>query len=93
MKAHINIISDIEYTITVQTGSVSLAGTDANVYLTLYGDKNNVARQQLKKSTQNSDPFEKGHKDEFVFENIDIGQVRLFDFERYFKLNYFMYSS
>ncbi|CAF5198127.1 unnamed protein product, partial [Rotaria magnacalcarata] len=72
---------DIGYTITVQTGSVEFAGTDANVFLSLYGDKNKIVRFQLQKSKNNSNPFERGHKDEFEFENINIGQLKTITIE------------
>ncbi|CAF3318438.1 unnamed protein product [Rotaria socialis] len=73
--------SNKRYTITVQTGSVASAGTDANVFLSLYGDKNKIIRYQLQKSKNNSDPFERGHKDEFEFDNIDIGQLKTITIE------------
>lgn len=63
------------YVVTVQTGSVNKAGTDANVYLTLNGDKNKIVRRQLQKPESGKDPFEKGNKDVFKFDEIDIGKV------------------
>ncbi|CAF1189274.1 unnamed protein product [Rotaria magnacalcarata] len=76
-----NSNKNIGYTITVQTGSVEFAGTDANVFLSLYGDKNKIVRFQLQKSKNNSNPFERGHKDEFEFENINIGQLKTITIE------------
>ena len=40
---------ETSFVVTVQTGSVTGAGTDANVYLTLNGDKNKITRRQLQK--------------------------------------------
>ncbi|CAF0762513.1 unnamed protein product [Rotaria sp. Silwood1] len=72
---------NIEYTISVQTGSVQFAGTDANVFISLYGDKNKIVRYQLKNSVNNKNVFEKDQKDDFVFENIDIGQLKTITIE------------
>ena len=62
----------------VQTGSKFTAGTDANVYISLFGKQNKIVRYQLQNSVTNKNSFEKGQKDEFVFKDIDIGQVRFF---------------
>ena len=65
-----------EYTINVQTGSEMGAGTDANVFISLYGDQNKILRHQLKTYTSANDAFERNKKDEFTFEHdIDIGRV------------------
>ncbi len=71
---------ETEYTVIVQTGSVMGAGTDANVFLSLYGDKNKIVRYQLKKPQSERDLFERDHKDDFVFEDNDIGRVSFIDF-------------
>ncbi len=52
------------------------AGTDANVYLSLLGEKNKILRQPLKKTGTGRDLFERGQKDDFIFEDNDIGKVR-----------------
>ncbi|CAF3582320.1 unnamed protein product [Rotaria sordida] len=72
---------NIEYTITVQTGSVQFAGTDAHVFISLYGDKNKIVRYQLKTSVNNRNLFEKGQKDDFVLEDIDIGHLKTITIE------------
>jgi hypothetical protein len=51
------------------------AGTDANVFISLYGDKNKIVRYQLKKPGSGRNPFEKDQKDDFTFEDNDIGRV------------------
>jgi hypothetical protein len=56
------------------------AGTDANVFLSLYGDKNKIVRHQLKNPQSERDLFERDHKDDFVFEDNDIGRVSFIDF-------------
>jgi hypothetical protein len=61
--------------ITVQTADINSSGTDANVFITLNGEKNKITRHPLEKSEGNKNPFEKGKKDQFKFNGIDIGQV------------------
>lgn len=68
---------ETSFVVTVQTGSVTGAGTDANVYLTLNGDKNKITRRQLEKPESGKNPFENGNKDVFKFDEIDIGKVKL----------------
>lgn len=55
---------DVEYIVRVYTGKVSGAGTDANVFLTLFGTyKNNPVdsgERQLKTSSTNINKFESG---------------------------------
>jgi len=65
--------------VTVQTGSVRNAGTDANVFISLYGDKNKIVRHTLKKPESGRDPFERDQKDDFIFEDNDIGRVCFID--------------
>ena len=60
---------------TVQTGNVSSSGTDAKVFITLNGDKNKISRRQLDKPEGGKEPFEKGNKDVFKFDDTDIGKV------------------
>jgi hypothetical protein len=52
------------------------AGTDANVYISLFGEKSKIVRHALKNSETGSDPFEKAQKDDFIFDGDDIGKVR-----------------
>ena len=51
------------------------AGTDAKVYLTMNGDKSKVAKHQLEKPDGGKNPFEKGNKDVFKFNEADVGKV------------------
>ena len=77
---------ETNYTVITQTGSATGSGTDANVYISLFGDKDKIARKQLKLGTVGWDPFEQGHKDEFLFDGDDIGKVRV-DFSSFFPFN------
>ncbi|XP_050949579.1 lipoxygenase homology domain-containing protein 1 isoform X3 [Labeo rohita] len=62
------------YTVTVTTGEVYKAGTDANVFITLYGDMGDTGERKLSKS-ENSNKFERGSVDTFTLEAVDLGQV------------------
>lgn len=68
---------EIQYTVSVQTGSATNAGTDANVFITLVGDKNKITRHPLKKTDSGKNPFEKGHTDDFTFDHDNVGKVCL----------------
>lgn len=69
------------YTVITQTGTVSGSGTDANVYISLYGDKDKIVRKQLKLGTTGWDPFEQGAKDEFLFDGDDVGKLKTITIE------------
>ena len=47
------------YTIRVFTGDVRGAGTNANVFLTLYGDRGDSGERKLVKSETHMDKFER----------------------------------
>jgi len=49
-----------KYTVNVVTGNVSRAGTDANVFLTIFGENGDTGERQLSKSENNKNKFEKG---------------------------------
>lgn len=72
---------DTSYIVTVQTGSITGAGTDAKVFLSLNGDKNKITKYQLQKPEGGANAFEKGNKDVFKFDDIDVGKVRLVEKE------------
>uniref|UniRef100_A0A3B4WNI6 Lipoxygenase homology PLAT domains 1 n=1 Tax=Seriola lalandi dorsalis TaxID=1841481 RepID=A0A3B4WNI6_SERLL len=63
------------YKVSVMTGDVYGAGTDANVFLTIYGDLGDTGERKLSKSETNSNKFERGSVDKFTMEAIDLGQV------------------
>lgn len=48
------------YKVSVITGDVYGAGTDANVFLTIYGDLGDTGERKLGKSETNSNKFERG---------------------------------
>uniref|UniRef100_A0A3Q3VSS6 PLAT domain-containing protein n=1 Tax=Mola mola TaxID=94237 RepID=A0A3Q3VSS6_MOLML len=63
------------YKVSVMTGDVYGAGTDANVFLTIYGDQGDTGERKLRKSETNSNKFERGCVDTFTIEAVDLGQV------------------
>ncbi|CAL8249227.1 unnamed protein product [Merluccius merluccius] len=64
-----------EYAVSVRTGDMYGAGTDANVFLTIYGDLGDTGERKLSKSEGNSNKFERGAVDKFTIEAVDLGQV------------------
>uniref|UniRef100_A0A3B5A4D6 Lipoxygenase homology domain-containing protein 1-like n=1 Tax=Stegastes partitus TaxID=144197 RepID=A0A3B5A4D6_9TELE len=63
------------YTVSVRTGDMYGAGTDANVFLTIYGDLGDTGPRKLAKSENNKNKFERGEVDKFTIEAVDLGQV------------------
>ncbi|XP_023816876.1 lipoxygenase homology domain-containing protein 1 [Oryzias latipes] len=63
------------YNVSVMTGDTHGAGTDANVFLTIYGDLGDTGERKLSKSETNSNKFERGSVDKFTIEAVDLGQV------------------
>jgi hypothetical protein len=61
------------YRVTVVTGTVEGAGTDANVYITLFGGNGNSGERQLDNARDN---FERGQTDVFALEMADLGDIR-----------------
>uniref|UniRef100_A0A8C4HEN1 Lipoxygenase homology domains 1b n=1 Tax=Dicentrarchus labrax TaxID=13489 RepID=A0A8C4HEN1_DICLA len=63
------------YKVSVRTGDMYGAGTDANVFLTIYGDLGDTGERKLAKSENNKNKFERGEVDKFTIEAVDLGQV------------------
>ncbi|XP_050409617.1 lipoxygenase homology domain-containing protein 1 [Patella vulgata] len=64
------------YHVTVETGKQWGAGTDANVYIMLFGEIDDTGKMFLKSSSTNKNKFEKGQKDEFILEAVQIGDLK-----------------
>ena len=62
------------YKINVHTADVRSAGTDANVFLKIYGDKGDSGELQLKNSETHRDKFERGQTDIFTFKMLSLGK-------------------
>lgn len=65
----------IEYQVSVVTSSQRGAGTDADVRLTLKGQRGTLGPNLLRKSETNSNPFERGQTDVFTLHGSDIGML------------------
>jgi hypothetical protein len=62
----------VKYKISVKTGDVRGAGTDANVFVKLFGESGETEDKKLESSGNN---FERGNTDTFSFEALDLGEV------------------
>ncbi|XP_039084792.1 lipoxygenase homology domain-containing protein 1 isoform X2 [Hyaena hyaena] len=70
------IMAMARYRVTVCTGELEGAGTDANVYLCLFGDVGDTGERLLYNCRNNTDLFEKGNADEFTIESVTMRKVR-----------------
>uniref|UniRef100_A0A8C9AWV7 Lipoxygenase homology PLAT domains 1 n=1 Tax=Prolemur simus TaxID=1328070 RepID=A0A8C9AWV7_PROSS len=70
------IMSMARYRVTICTGELEGAGTDANVYLCLFGDVGDTGERLLYNCRNNTDLFEKGNADEFTIESVTMRKVR-----------------
>lgn len=58
-----------KYKITVKTADKDDAGTNANVFITLYGQNGDCGQRKL------DGKFERGMKEDFEIENMDLGDL------------------
>jgi len=65
------------YHLAIKTGDETNAGTDANVWVQVYGDKGDTGHVQLKKSGMMENLFERGQTDYFTLEAGDVGKVTI----------------
>jgi hypothetical protein len=63
------------YTVEVVTGKKFGCGTDANVSIVLYGDKDDSGERKLEKSLKYMNKFEKGQTDIFEINAVDLGAL------------------
>ncbi|XP_062273857.1 lipoxygenase homology domain-containing protein 1 [Scomber scombrus] len=63
------------YKVSVRTGDMYRAGTDANIFLTIYGDLGDTGERKLLKSENSKNKFERGAVNKFTIEAVDLGQV------------------
>jgi len=67
---------ETSYKVSVQTSNVNGAGTDAGVYITLFGENGDSGEIRLKSSETNKKPFENNQLDVFTLSNIlNLGQL------------------
>ena len=60
---------------SVKTGDVRGAATDANVFVQIIGDKGDTGKVQLCMAENTKNKFERGRTDKFKVEAVDIGKV------------------
>ena len=58
----------------VQTGNEFRCGTNANVFITIYGTNGETGKRPLTQSGRNL--FEKNQKDNFELEAVDLGMAK-----------------
>uniref|UniRef100_G1PCE3 Lipoxygenase homology PLAT domains 1 n=1 Tax=Myotis lucifugus TaxID=59463 RepID=G1PCE3_MYOLU len=63
------------YSVQIFTGNVPGAGTDAKVYITIYGDLGDTGERYLGKSENRTNKFERGTADTFIIEAADLGVI------------------
>lgn len=60
---------------SVKTGDVRGASTDANVFIKIFGTDGDTGTLKLRSSENTSNKFERGRRDMFKMEATDIGKV------------------
>ena len=66
-------LKPVQYEVKVYTGDVSGAGTDANVFINLFGEHGDTGKRPLSKKFK--DLFERNQVDEFKIEALDLGSL------------------
>ena len=64
------------YHVYVYTGDKFGAGTDADVYIQLFGEEDDTGTVNLKSSKTHKNKFERNKMDEFVVQAVDIGDLQ-----------------
>lgn len=67
-------LKPVQYEVAVFTSDVAHAGTDANVFITIYGENGDTGQRKLTKKMVNL--FERGQRDVFNLEALDLGQLK-----------------
>jgi len=68
--------TETSYKINVKTSNVRGAGTDANVFVILFGANGDTGQLHLDKSETYKDPFENDQIDEFTFKDmLSVGEM------------------
>ena len=65
-------LGQVTYDVMVQTGNEFRCGTNANVFITVYGTNGDTGARQLTQSRR--DLFERNQKDNFQLEVVDLGK-------------------
>lgn len=72
--SHITPKPETDYTVTVTTGGIRYGGTDANVFITLFGAMGASDENLL--DVPSRDDFERGNTDNFDFPTADVGDLQ-----------------
>ena len=67
-------LAEVDYRITVKTGEETNAGTDANVYLQMFGENGKTQNFSLREEGDKR-RFERGRVDKFLIRTQDVGKV------------------
>ena len=67
-------LSATTYNVSVKTGNVRGSGTDANVFIKIFGTKGDTGDLQLR-SSDHSNKFERNKTDTFKIEAVSVGTV------------------
>eukprot|EP00118_Oscarella_pearsei_P018809 m.194954 g.194954 ORF g.194954 m.194954 type:complete len:1783 (+) comp39514_c0_seq3:1043-6391(+) len=82
-----------KYGVLVFTGDVRFAGTDADVYMTIFGTRGDSGERQLRSSSRLKNKFERNDVDVFSVEVADLGileRIRVRVDEKYLGTEYYL---
>ena len=65
----------MDYHLTIRTGDIAGAGTDAPVFIQLVGDDGETERIELSPGGTGDKRFDRGRTDKFVIGTLDVGKV------------------
>ncbi len=74
-------LAELDYEIYVATSDITGAGTDAKVFIRIYGELVKTERIELKKSSTHRNKFEKGNVDRFSIRNLYLGDIYKIKYE------------
>ena len=66
---------ELDYEVYVKTSNILNAGTDANVFIKIYGDLRKSKKTLLEKSQSHRNKFEKGNTDHFRLREEYFGEI------------------
>ena len=72
------IVIETTYTVSVVTGDKRGCGTDANVFVIIFGQNGSSDELALKDSMTNKDKFERGKTDVFKFTMLNLGKSHIY---------------
>ncbi|XP_061166198.1 lipoxygenase homology domain-containing protein 1-like [Saccostrea echinata] len=64
-----------QFEVEIMTGNHWAAETDADIFVTIFGDKGDTGRRKLYHSLQEGDKFQRGKVDKFLFEAVSLGKL------------------